>query len=129
MLRVANDFLPECAMRELSPRAELLLERFRTRYTELGTRLYAEPEDATAWSRILLHSYQGSFGQPPVLRRAAALEAFAAEFPVQVTPFELLVGRQTFNPPSSSRDFPAEALAQLGYAGTTGHIVMTMRRC
>lgn len=110
-------------MRALSPRIKLLLERFRTRYAELGTRLYAEPEEAAVFGRLLLQSYQGSFGQPSILRRAAALETFAAQFPVQVAPYELFVGRQTFNPPWSARDFPAEALGQLGYAGTTGHIV------
>lgn len=110
-------------MRELSPRVKLLHQRFEQRYAELGTRLYAEPEEAELAGRILLGAYHDTVGQPVVLRRAAALQAFSANYPVQVEPFELLVGRQTFNPPSAAREHPSEALAQLGYAATTGHIV------
>jgi formate C-acetyltransferase len=110
-------------MRELSPRVKLLQERFEQRYAELGTRLYAEPDEAALEGRILLGAYHDTVGQPPILRRAAALQAFATQWPVKVEPFELLVGRQTFNPPTVAREHPAEALAQLGYAATTGHIV------
>jgi pyruvate-formate lyase len=110
-------------MRELSPRVKLLQQRFEQRYAELGTRLYAEPDEAALAGRILLGVYHDTVGQPVILRRAAALQAFAAEYPVQVEPFELLVGRQTFNPPSVAREHPSEALEQLGYAATTGHIV------
>ena len=110
-------------MREFSSRVKLLHERFLYRYAELGTRLYADPEQAALLGNILREAYRDSFGQPVILRRAAALEAFAAQMPVQVAPYELLVGSQMFNPPSIARDYPAEALSQLGYAGTTGHIV------
>lgn len=110
-------------MRQLSPRLELLLERFRQDYAELGSRLYTVPEDAARFGQAALRAYRHSFGQPPLLRRAAALEAFATEFAVRVAPHELLVGRQTFTPPHMAREYPQEALAALGYATTTGHIV------
>ena len=110
-------------MRELSPRVKLLHERFLYHYAELGTRLYTDPEQAAVLGNLLRGSYRDTFGQPAILRRAAALEAFAAQMPVAVAPYELLVGSQMFNPPSVAREYPAEALAQLGYASTTGHIV------
>lgn len=110
-------------MRQLSPRLQALQEPFERRYMELGTRVYVEPEDAAAVAQSLLRAYRETVGQPAILRRAAALQAFVEDFPVSVRPDELIVGRQTFNPPWAAPDYPAEALAELGYAATTGHIV------
>ena len=110
-------------MRDLSPRVQLLLERFQERYAELGTRLYVETDDAAALGRVILQAYHDTVGQPTVLRRAHVLEVFAQRFPVEAAQYELLLGRQTFNPPWSYRDHPAAAIAELGYAGSTGHIV------
>ena len=110
-------------MRALSPRLGQLRERFEQRYAALGTRLYTEPEEAAAAGRLLLHAWRSSIGQPPILRRAVALEVFAEGFPVRIEPGELIIGSQAFNPPRSAADYPAKELAELGYAATTGHIV------
>ncbi len=110
-------------MRALSPRLQCLLERFRRRYHELGTRVYTEPADAAAFGQILLESFRASTGLPALQRRASSLRAFAEHFPVTTDPDELLVGRQTFNGARSVSSWPGDQLAELGYANTTGHIV------
>jgi len=113
------------AIRNLTPapRVLRLQAAFAVRYAELGRRVYTEDTAVQARDAAILTAYQATIGEPAILRRAQILTEFARGIPISLQPDDLLVGHQTFNcPPWESLEMQ-EALAELGYSATTGHII------
>jgi pyruvate-formate lyase len=85
-----------------------------------GARIYWEDGEYAAYTAALIAAYEETAGQGAILRRARALERFAAEAVVDCPPGWLIAGSQRF----CGRGGEAGArLAALGWASNCGHIV------
>lgn len=113
----------EIATLHPSPQVHGLVDGLRRRYAASGSRLLMDRSQAQAWCEAAIAAYRDTVGQSAGLRRARVLAEFAARSVIQVSPDELIVGSQAFNPAPRWCPELAKELGSLGYAGTSGHIV------
>ena len=74
------------------------------------------------YAKLALESYSGSAGEPEILRKAAFLEAYAANFPSTVDEGQLLAGSRKIGQPAAK--LTAEQLPSTGTGGNLGHIII-----
>ncbi len=109
-----------------SPRLEILFQKYLTDSAEArkkhGDRLYFDDDELNVYGRAVLRAYQETQGLPFILRRARALEYFASEALIQLSPEDLIAGSQRF----CAFRFPPllqESIFNLGYAHNAGHLI------
>lgn len=120
--------VPALSATDLGPRPAGLRDRVLADYAACrGSRLTAGDEQR-ALAHLAAREYSRTVGDPEVERKAAFLEAFAAEMPVILRAGERIVGSQRFMAPAWEAILGPETTRAMAFRGNLGHIIVDYRR-